>query len=149
MSRRPGDRDDDSFEDVFRLMERIIEDMTDNVDRMMGPYGHVDFDVHRRETPRGSQRRESATETHVDVQADDDEIRAVADLPGVVEADIEVRCDGRVLSIAAQGDRREYDERIRLPAAVEEAAATATYNNGVLEITLPRDDTDGTRIQVE
>jgi len=39
-----------------------------------------------------------------------------------------------VLTIRARTDYREYDERVTLPTRVDEHSATATYNNGVLEV---------------
>jgi len=151
MRRGPRDRDDDPFEDMFRLMDRLMTDVAENMDRMMGPYGNVDFDVNRQFASPEREDAGTTTETHVDVQEDDEEIRVVADLPGVSDDDIDVKCDGRTLWITAQGERREYDEQIRLPAEVNELTATAAYNNGILEVTLARKDggSGGTTIQVE
>jgi HSP20 family protein len=42
------------------------------------------------------------------------------------------------MTIAAAGDRREYDERVRLPVRVDEHSASATFNNGVLTVTLTK-----------
>jgi HSP20 family protein len=45
------------------------------------------------------------------------------------------------LTISAANDRREYDERVRLPLRVDEHSARATFNNGVLQVTFdPADD---------
>ena len=125
------DKRDDPFGEFFREFERMIEEM---------------FDV------PGSVRFETAadvgTPSHIDVYEDDDGIRVVADLPGVEKADIEVTCDGRIVSIAADGERRSYDEQVRLPRRVDESSAAASYNNGVLEI---RFDTvrDGHAIDID
>jgi HSP20 family protein len=89
-----------------------------------------------------------ATETHVDVYEEDGRIRVVADLPGVDKDGIELKCDGELLTISAASDRREYDERIRLPARVDEHSAAASFNNGVLEVTFDRVD-DSAAIDVE
>lgn len=89
-----------------------------------------------------------ATETHVDVFDEGDVIRLVADLPGVDKDAIELKCDGEVLTISAASDRREYDERIRLPARVDEHSAKASFNNGVLQVTLDRIE-DSAAIDVE
>ncbi len=112
-------RDDrrDPFGDFFEEFERMMEQMFDE----------------------GSVRVESmgsfGSDTHVDIYEDGDEVRVVADLPGVEKSDIDVTSDGRTVSIRAASDRRSYDEEVSLPRRVDEESATARYNNGVLEIT--------------
>jgi HSP20 family protein len=116
------DRDDENpFDDVFKEIERLMEDM-------MG----VDADI---ET---SVDAGDGSDTHADVHEYDDRIVVIADLPGVEKDDIELKCDGRVVSIDAASESRSYDERVRLPARVDEHSAEATYNNGVLEVTFDR-----------
>jgi HSP20 family protein len=44
------------------------------------------------------------------------------------------------VTVLAATDRREYEERVDLPIRVDEHSARATFNNGVLEITLERAD---------
>ncbi|MEM4781568.1 MAG: Hsp20/alpha crystallin family protein [Halalkalicoccus sp.] len=115
-------RDDrnDPFDDIFRELERMMNDV-------MG--GGVDVS----DAGFGS-------DTHVDVHETDEEVRVIADLPGVAKEDIGLTCDGESLTISARTDHREYDERVSLPARVDEHSARATYNRGVLEVTLARAD---------
>jgi HSP20 family protein len=40
--------------------------------------------------------------------------------------------------VDAASDGREYHERVRLPVAVDEHSASASYNNGILEVTFDR-----------
>lgn len=78
-----------------------------------------------------------------------------AELPGARKEDINVSVDGDVLSISAQvrreseqkeGERVVYSERyagkfsrsIRLGAEIDLERAEAKFNDGVLELTLPR-----------
>ena len=110
---RRDDRDD-PFGDIFDEIERMMNGMGGD-----GGFG---------------------AETHVDVHETDDELRLVADLPGVRQDAIDLKCDGETLTIRAAGDGYEYDERIRLPARVDEHSADATFNNGVLEVTFDRVD---------
>ena len=126
---RRDDRDD-PFGDIFREIERMMEEM-------MG--GAPAFD--------GDQSGFSS-ETHVDVHETDDEIRVLADLPGVQKADISIQCDGDIVTIGAQSDLREYDERINLPARVDPRSGNASYNNGVLEVSFARVEAS-TNIDVE
>jgi HSP20 family protein len=112
------DDNDEPFDDFFREIERMMNDM-------MGDGSDVHFD--------GGDAGFGA-DTHVDVHETDDEIRVVGDLPGVEKDDIKLECDGESLTISAHTEHRQYDERVTLPARVDEHTATATYNNGVLEV---------------
>ena len=118
---RRDDRDE-PFDDLFREIERMMNDM------MSG--ANVNFET---STDTGADAGFGA-DTHVDVHETDDEIRVIADLPGVEKKNIDLECDGKTLTISAQSSHREYDERISLPCRVNEHTASATYNNGVLEV---------------
>src|SRR3954447_7708636 len=88
----------------------------------------------------------------VEVVQSDKDIRVSAELPGLDEKDVEVLVDGDVLTI--QGEKRaetedkerrftertygRFERVILLPFAVEEDKAEASFNNGVLTVTLPR-----------
>lgn len=116
--------------------------------------------------------------TDVDMADYDDELVVMADLPGYDRSEIDVRAvDGR-LTIRAERDaveepqaageegetsghrylRRErrhesVTRTIDLPTAVMEEDASATYHNGVLTVTVPKEqhgeDGEGHRIDVE
>ncbi|WP_181685473.1 Hsp20/alpha crystallin family protein [Halorhabdus salina] len=122
---RRDDRDD-PFNDFFRELERMMNDMTS---------GEFDMHVERREG-------ESATtnDVHLDVYEEDERLRVVADLPGVSKDAIDLKCDGERLTIDAAGDQREYHERVQLPTRVDEHTAEASYNNGILEVTFETGD---------
>jgi len=116
------------------------------------PFGDIFDEIERMMSEMGGDGDETgfSSETHVDVHESDEELRLVADLPGVSKEAIDLRCDGRTVTIEARGDRREYSERVRLPAPVDEHSASATFNNGVLEVTFDRtDDQTTTDIDVE
>jgi HSP20 family protein len=77
-----------------------------------------------------------------------------ADLPGVAEEDIQVELDGDLLTIS--GERKsEHEERrngfyrverssgsfrrsVRLPEGVDAEGITATFDRGVLEVSVPK-----------
>ena len=77
-----------------------------------------------------------------------------ADLPGVAEGDLQVQLDGDVLTIA--GERRSQSEQrhggyvryerssgsfrrsVRLPEGVDADAIEASFDRGVLEVTVPK-----------
>lgn len=113
---RRDDRDD-PFDDFFDEIERMMNDMM---------HGDVE------------DQSGFGSDTHVTIYEEDEQIRVVADLPGVEKSDISLKCDGDVLTISAATAAREYDERIDLPASVDEHSANATYNNGVLEVSFDR-----------
>ncbi|SDK41073.1 MULTISPECIES: Hsp20/alpha crystallin family protein [Natronorubrum] len=117
---RRDDRDE-PFDDLFREIERMMNEM------MNGADANVDFNSSGVDNGFGM-------DTHVDIHETDEEIRVVADLPGVEKDNIELECDGKTLTISASSDHREYDERVSLPQRVNEHTASATYNNGVLEV---------------
>jgi HSP20 family protein len=127
---RRDDRDD-PFDDLFREIERMMNEMMGDVGGPMDPERSAGF----------------GTDTHVDVHESDDEVRVVADLPGVEKDDISLQCDGEVLTISAASDAREYDERVRLPTRVDERSASASFKNGVLEVTFEK--TDSASISLE
>jgi HSP20 family protein len=119
------DRDDrdDPFGNLFDEIERMMSDVTG--------------------TDAGF-----ASETHVDVYDEPDGVRVVADLPGVEKDAVDLKCDGELLTISAANDRREYDERVRLPVRVDEHSASASFNNGVLQVRFDRVE-DSADIDVE
>lgn len=128
---RRDDRDD-PFDDIFREIERMMDDV------MRGG----------RATSAASDPTGFGSETHVDVHVTDDEVSVIADLPGVKKDDIGVQCDGDRVTITAATDTREYDERIDLPTSVDARTGNASYNNGILEVTFDA-ASDSTSISVE
>jgi len=118
---RRDDRDD-PFDDFFEEIERMMNDMINDA------------------TVGGASTTDAAgADIHLDVYEEDDRLRVVADIPGVTREDIDLKCDGEVLTLDASG-AREYHERVRLPAAVDEHSAQASHNNGILEVSFDRVD---------
>ncbi|MFT4890389.1 MAG: HSP20 family protein [Halobacteriales archaeon] len=103
----------------------------------------------------------------VDVADRDHEYVVTADLPGYETEDIEVTVNEGRLRIEAdretgaeeETDQYIFNERrresvgraVRLPEPVDEEAVTAEHTNGVLTITLPKEDVgdEGRRIDIE
>lgn len=139
----------DDFETMFERMSKQFGDMSHQFDRsnVMG----------------------AASGIAVDISDEDDEFVVVADLPGVEKEDIDLTITERVLTIeathetSAEHDSEEYIRRerrhesvrrtVRLPEDVVADEASASYNNGVLTVTLPKmmseDDDESHRIDVE
>jgi len=98
------------------------------------------------------------SEISVDVADTGEEIVVTADLPGFAEEDIDLRADQESITLSADAETEAVEEdanyhrkershqsvsrRVRLPEAVDAAAATASYTNGVLTVTLPKLDPD-------
>ncbi|GAB7018682.1 Hsp20/alpha crystallin family protein [Halostagnicola sp. A-GB9-2] len=116
---RRDDRDE-PFDDLFREIERMMNEMMNGAD--------VDFES------SSSVDNGFGSDTHVDIHETDDELRVIADLPGVEKENIDLECDGKSLTISAQSQHRQYDERVSLSQPVNEHTAEATYNNGILEV---------------
>ncbi len=123
----------DPFEEIRRIQERL--------NRLFEDFERVGPRTVRIEMP-------------VDVIDEGDQIRIVADLPGFNKEDIEVWVeDGDLVIKAERKEEKEERERnyikrerrygriyrrIALPADVDVENVRASYNNGVLEVTIPK-----------
>ncbi|MFC6990043.1 Hsp20/alpha crystallin family protein [Haloplanus sp. GCM10025708] len=105
----------------------------------------------------------------VDVAEWDGEFLVIADLPGFEREDIDVRLTDHTLHIDAEHvaehepeadrwlrrerARTSVSRRIELPEAIDEDSVSATYENGVLTVTLPKESTTestgGRRISIQ
>jgi len=102
-------------------------------------------------TPEGA----PLAQVKIDVAETDIAYRVTAELPGVDKKDIDVKIDGNVVSINAKVERnseeKEGERVIRrerysgavsrsfsLASDIDEASATAQYQDGVLSLTLPK-----------
>lgn len=79
---------------------------------------------------------QDSREPLVDVVSSDKEVRVIAEIPGVKKEDIELTIDEKSLDISVEGDRR-YHKELELPGVVDPKGAKSSYNNGVLEVTIP------------
>jgi len=134
----------DPFEELRRMQQRMS--------RMMGEMSG--------QPASPGESREAAEVPSVDVIERGNDVVVTADMPGVDKSDIRINVkDNNLLEISAEKKmekeekekgfirhERAYDRyyrAIRLPAPVDKSKAKATYNNGVLEITLPMTQTAG------
>jgi HSP20 family protein len=98
---------------------------------------------------------------NVEVTASDNEARISAELPGLDEEDVEILVSDDVLTIRgekkAETEDRErgfseryyghFERRIPLPFEVEEDKAEASFENGVLTVTLPKSPNASARVK--
>lgn len=93
-----------------------------------------------RRTPR-KEWKEAISDTReplVDVVEGAKEVRVLAELPGARKQDIELTVEGKNLAISAETPARKYRKELELPYAVELEGSKSTFNNGILEVTLPK-----------
>ncbi len=74
----------------------------------------------------------------VDMIEENNQIKVVAEVPGVKKEDIELVVRDTKLIIKVDTETRKYYKELELPEEVEMEKAKATYNNGVLEVILPK-----------
>ncbi len=74
----------------------------------------------------------------VDTIVNDDVVKVVAELPGVEKSDITLNCDGRILTLKVETEKRRYYKNLALPVEVDPDTSKASYHNGVLELILSR-----------
>jgi HSP20 family protein len=73
----------------------------------------------------------------VDVVRSEKEVRVIAELPGVNKEDIVLTVNERSLEISVEKEYRRFYKELELPGLVDPRGAKSTYNNGVLEVTIP------------
>jgi HSP20 family protein len=105
--------------------------------------------------PNPEQRAPAPMAFRMDVTENDKEYRVLAELPGVWKEDISITINGHDVAVSAElkyeKDVRNGDTVLRaercygkiqrafaLGQEVDEATAQAKYNDGVLELTLPK-----------
>lgn len=109
----------------------------------------------------------SAAQIKIDVSESDGAYTVLAEVPGVGKDDIHVSIDGGVVTLRAevkqqdsqaQGEKVLRSERyygavsrsFQLPRDIDQAAAKARYDNGVLTLTLPKKQANGSqRLKIE
>jgi len=93
-----------------------------------------------------------------DVTEDDKEITVRAEIPGFNENELDVQLSNNVLTIKAEkeekGDgreeRRSFYRRVVLPQGINTEKVQASYQNGVLELHIPRaEEAQPKRIKVQ
>jgi HSP20 family protein len=113
-------------------------------------------------TPMRLEGNGEVPQMRIDVEEKDKSYLVRADIPGVKKEDINVRIDGNVVQIDAES-RRESDIKEKgnivrserycgvvsrtfsLAREVDESKASAKYENGVLTLNLPMNDSAGSR----
>ena len=103
-----------------------------------------------------------APQIRLDLSETDAQYTVKAEIPGVKKEDIDVRIDGHQVTIGAELKKESEEKKdgrvlrsehqvgyasrsFTLATAVDEAKAAATYQDGVLELTLPKTTSTSSR----
>lgn len=84
----------------------------------------------------------------VDVVSSDKEVRVIAEMPGVSKEDIDLTVSEKSLVISVDKEDRRYYKELELPGIVEPKGAKSSYNNGVLEVTIPLKSPGGSGVKL-
>jgi HSP20 family protein len=74
----------------------------------------------------------------VDIMETQNDVRVVAELPGVEKTDIKLHGTEDSIDISVDTPQYKYYKEVQLPAKVHVKEANSTYKNGVLEVVLPK-----------
>jgi len=94
---------------------------------------------------------QDAREPLVDVMNEPDQVRVVAELPGVEKSEIKTSISEDTVTIRVDSPVRKYYKEVQLPSHVDPDSPKASYNNGVLEIALKKiqQRTKGKEIRID
>lgn len=137
--------------DDFRKFEEIMN-------RMLEGFGFGDVWSRRRSLPLLSPEKGTSVgiyrQPYIDIVETDNEIIATAEMPGLNKEDININLTNDKLELSTETKHEEekkgkdyiYRERrsgsyyrsVSLPSSIDVNNAKASYNNGVLEIKMPK-----------
>ena len=130
---------------------RIFDDIGSEINRVFGGL----FVPNRWITDKYSgQKLQKTREPIVDITEDDENIKIVAELPGLNKDDVNLKVTENSIEITAENQNEEeikeenwirkersytkYYRKLKLPNKVIAEKASAKYKNGVLELTIPK-----------
>ena len=151
----------DEFEDQFRRMEQYMNQRYNGMIQGKAPvedkenmriYGWTyqvgpDGQPHIKEfgnTPSMQnmtpvkQQRIGEREPLIDIQEGEKEIYVTAELPGVEKKDINLEISENILKINVNSEKHPFFKELKLSTTLNENKTDASYNNGVLSITLEK-----------
>ncbi|MCL4435137.1 MAG: Hsp20/alpha crystallin family protein [Thaumarchaeota archaeon] len=87
----------------------------------------------------------------VDVLDEKDQVRIIAELPGVEKENINLHLEDKSLVISVETPRKYY-KKVELPTEVKAESIKANYKNGILEISIKKTGAEkprGQKIKIE
>jgi HSP20 family protein len=138
----------DRLLDSFLQGEMDEEPVIYGFSMRMGPDGVPHVQEFGNASPQG---RKETREPLTDVIEEPEHVRIIAELPGVSKENIDLRINQRSVDILVDEPDRKYSKRIDLPVDVDPDTSVASYNNGVLEMTVKRSASleEGKRVAIE
>lgn len=146
------------FERMFDEMQRSIANALNNIGNIepgkpyvhgftfkIGPDGkpHVAEFGNRPGVPsKGKPVFSDEREPITDVIEEARTVAVTLEVPGVQKKDIDLRVTETELEVSVDNEARKYHKRIALPARVKPNTTKATYNNGVLDVTIEKAQAD-------
>ncbi|MFH0816866.1 MAG: archaeal heat shock protein Hsp20 [Methanobacteriota archaeon] len=149
---------EDQFEEMREYMSRLVEQMASGeagteesgpfvygFSMRMGPDGKPvmqkfgdtrELAQTRHERSERLEENPGEREPLTDVIEDSKTISITVEIPGVEKKDIDLSVVGQILKIKVDSAERRYFKEVQLPTHVDPNSTKATYNNGVLDITL-------------
>jgi HSP20 family protein len=91
---------------------------------------------------KGAPQIKEEREPLVDIVDTDAEVRVVAELPGVEKIDIKLHGTEDSLTISVDTPHYKYYKEVALPVKVKVKEAKSSYKNGVLEVVLPKAESE-------
>ncbi len=109
-------------------------------------FGNIKPEVH------GHPKVQDVREPLIEITEEDDMIIVIAEMPGVLKEDIELKSKTKSLTISTKNQNvtgHSYYKEIDLPSSINTDYAKARYQNGILEIKLKKIDEKHTNIKIE
>jgi HSP20 family protein len=97
---------------------------------------------------RGGMAVKGEREPLVDVIKGDEEIRVVAEVPGVAKEELKVTADENTVTIESLTGEQRYRKRIDLPETVDPKTAKSNYKNGILEVSFKKRSKGSSGVQI-
>ena len=91
---------------------------------------------------KGAPQVKEEREPLVDIVDTEGEIHVVVELPGVEKSDIKLHGTENSLTISVDTPQSKYYKDVELPVNVKIREANSTYKNGVLEVVLPKAESE-------
>ena len=91
---------------------------------------------------KGAPQVREEREPLVDIVETNGEVHVVAELPGVEKSDIKLHGTDDSLTISVDTPQIKYYKEVDLPVKVKVKEANSSYKNGVLEVVLPKAESE-------
>ena len=135
----------DNIADVNKFISKVVRELTANYANNPGITGPIVYGFSVRIDNRGSMQdpnqgrlqgtgQEPAKEPLIDIINRPGSISVLAELPGMDKRSLVMASDHSKLRISCTWSGGIYTRSVTLPNSVNPKSASATYNNGVLEI---------------